>query len=162
LEHGSADPRDRVTVQTGKRINLLNGKAVEQVHRWIDEYEPDLLMVGPIYKMVPGSLNDEDVTARLLGALDEFRERGVTLLIEGHAGHGKDDKGDREFRPRGSSMMLGWPEFGLGLKSLSETEAELVKWRGSREERPWPRFIRHGGSGELPWVPSNGSPDGMP
>lgn len=156
LEHGKQDPRKTVTVQAGKMLNLLNKRGVDQVHKWIDIHKPDLLVMGPIYKMVTGSLNDEDTMARLLQSFDSFRERGLTLLIEGHAGHSKDVRGDREFRPRGSSMMLGWPEFGLGLKPMSGGEYELARWRGSREERSWPEYVRRGEMGQLPWIPSEG------
>jgi len=148
------DPTNNLTIQTGVRMNLTSRNAVDQVHRWVDEFKPDMLAIGPIYKMVPHSLNDEDDMAELLASLDEFRERGLTLVIEGHAGHGTDRNGEREFRPRGSSMMLGWPEFGLGIKPLEDDPAmvDLVKWRGDREERPWPERLRRGIPGELPWM----------
>lgn len=148
------DPSNNLTIQTGTRLNLTSRQAVDQVHAWIDEYKPELLAIGPIYKMVPHSLNDEDDMAELLASLDEFRERGMTLIIEGHAGHGTDKYGEREFRPRGSSMMLGWPEFGLGIKPMEDDPGmvDLVKWRGDREERPWPERLRRGAPGELPWV----------
>lgn len=150
------DPRPNLVIQAGVRMNLTNRNVVDQVHRWIDEYKPDLMALGPIYKMVPGSLNDEDDMAALLATLDSFRERGVTLLIEGHAGHGTDTRGEREFRPRGSSMMLGWPEFGLGIKPMQDDPGmvDLVEWRGAREERPWPKRLRRGIPGELPWMPA--------
>jgi hypothetical protein len=148
------DPTNNLTIQTGVRMNLTSRTAVDQVHKWVDEFKPELLAVGPIYKMVPHSLNDEDDMAELLASLDEFRERGLTLVIEGHAGHATDRFGDREFRPRGSSMMLGWPEFGLGIKPLEDDPGmvDLIKWRGDREERPWPERLRRGIPGELPWM----------
>lgn len=150
------DPRPNLVVQAGVRMNLTNKNAVDQIHRWCDEYKPELMALGPIYKMVPGSLNDEDDMAALLATLDGFRERGITLLIEGHAGHGTDGRGEREYRPRGSSMMLGWPEFGLGIKPIEEDPGmvDLVRWRGDREDRPWPNRLRRGIPGELPWMPA--------
>lgn len=150
------NPHQNLVVQAGVRMNLTDRNTVDQIHRWIDEYKPELMALGPIYKMVPGSLNDEDDMAALLATLDGFRERGITLLIEGHAGHGTDTRGEREYRPRGSSMMLGWPEFGLGIKPLEEDPAmvDLVKWRGDRENRPWPSRLRRGVPGELPWMPA--------
>ncbi len=58
-------------------------------------------------------------------------------------------------RPRGSSALLGWPEFGYGLEPQEEsngTGAWWTPWRGGREKRRWPKLLRKGYEGELPWV----------
>ena len=71
---------------------------------------------------------------------------------EAHAGHATTKGGDRDLRPRGSSALMGWPEFGFGL-ALDPDEpdlAHLVRWRGDRDQRDWPISLRRGG--EWPWT----------
>ena len=67
--------------------------------------------------------------------------------------------GVRDVRPRGSSALLGWPEFGFGIRKDVSVDAnanafEFVAWRGAREQRDWPeRLIRGDWSlGDWPWV----------
>ena len=74
--------------------------------------------------------------------------------MEAHAGHAIGAGGERDLRPRGSSALLGWPEFGMGLRKHDEddTLARLVRWRGDREARDWPEYLRRGI--DWPWVPA--------
>jgi hypothetical protein len=122
---------------------------------------PDLIVIGPAYKVMRGDpQKDSDVLA-LFSALDEIRVRhNCALWIEAHAGHGKDVDGKRVFRPYGSSVWLRWPEVGLGLTrgpgdqgDMHPTELAVGHWRGTREERSWPELIEHGGRSRLPWAP---------
>lgn len=132
---------------------------------WLDKTiaanRPDMLVIGPLYKLYSGtSVNEETAAADLAGYFDELRTKhDMTLLIEAHAGHALNSQGDRAVRPRGSSLFLGWPEFGLGLaRAKDDTEGEhpnvldVVRWRPSREMRSWPFRLRRGGAGSLPWV----------
>jgi replicative DNA helicase len=152
---GKTVARDAVNVQAGLRLDLTRQHDLNEVHRLIDTHKPDLIYLGPLYKLVPKEITTDDDAAPLLVALDGIRERGVVLLMEAHAGHAKGHGGERDLRPRGSSALLGWPEFGYGLRPDYESEiAEFKAWRGDREVRDWPRFLRIGNpiSGELPWV----------
>jgi len=147
LRRGEAttDPTDRVMMDFPGRINITRDRDLAAVHRLLDAVQPDLLVIGPVYKMVPRSLNDEEVAAEFLAALDTIMDRGVTLIIEAHSGHTKDGetgRGARALRPRGSSSLLGWPEFGLGLRALPHGLADLEPWRGGREIREWPTRLR--------------------
>jgi len=158
---GTASARSNVMVAAGVRIDLSHAEDVNQIHRLIDRHQPDVLYLGPLYKFVSGAINNDDDAAPLITALDGFRERGLTLLIEAHAGHALN-QGVRDLRPRGSSALLGWPEFGIGLAPL-DPDAEdpqvyrLARWRRDREgNRSFPWKIRHGQDGELPWVPDDG------
>lgn len=151
--HGSGSPRRDVHVAAGIRIDLSVQADVNQVHRLIDQHKPDVLYIGPLYKLVAKAITTDDDAAPLIVALDGFRERGLVLLMEAHAGHAKGAGGARDLRPRGSSALLGWPEFGFGMEQHEDTDAMAwwVPWRGGRESRRWPQLLRKGVSGELPW-----------
>src|SRR5690606_38137665 len=109
--------------------------------------QPDLEVVGPLYRLTPRALQTDDEATPVLAALDTIRERGCAVLTEAHAGHAIGKGGFRDMRPRGSSALMGWPEFGYGLRSIgAEGYCDLVPWRGNREERDWPsRMVRADG-----------------
>jgi len=155
-QHGRGDPGTNVLVSAGTRLNFKLQADVDSVHKLMDKFRPSVLYIGPLYKMLDGSVNTDDDAAPLIMALDSFRERGVALLMEAHAGHAKALGGERDLRPRGSSQLLGWPEFGLGLRSMEEDDsmAALVHWRGDRDVRNWPARLRRGVAGEMPWMPA--------
>ena len=83
------------------------------------------------------------------------------LVTEAHAGHGEQGL-KRSVRPAGSSLLLRWPEFGLGLHPAGEDPADLredgrpmtvkvTAWRGGRDDRKWPTYLTMGGPNEWPW-----------
>ena len=121
--------------------------------------QPDLLLIGPAYKMYLGGSNsrEEDLARIVASALDWLREEfGFALILEHHVPKGEPGK-DRAGAPIGSSLWMRWPEFGLGLKldpssTFSDRRAELIHWRGARDDRPWPKYLESGGPGGLPWV----------
>jgi len=150
---GTGNPRENVLVSAGVRIDMSKKADVNQIHRLMDQHRPDVLYIGPLYKLIAKAINSDDDAAPLILALDSLRERGVTLLMEAHAGHAKSSTGSRDLRPRGASALLGWPEFGFGLDLWDEdpSMAFLLPWRGARETREWPARLRRGVPGELPW-----------
>lgn len=154
---GQRSPRDNVMVQAGYRLDFTQQTHIDLVHKWIDTYSPDIVFLGPLYKLMPKEITNDDDAAPLLHALDGIRERGVSLLMEAHAGKSKGEGGERNLAPRGSSALLGWPEFGYGLRRMQNDPdmAILVPWRGDREQRAWPRIIRRGIEGEYPWMPAS-------
>ncbi|KAK1548461.1 hypothetical protein Q3G72_025016 [Acer saccharum] len=114
-QFGRRDPRQHLTVINHGRINLVDAAHEALVHRWVDRYKPDLLAIGPLYKLTSGAITTDDDAAPLIAALDGLRDRGLTLVMEAHTGHATGGGGDREPRPRGSSALMGWPEFGFGI-----------------------------------------------
>lgn len=134
-------------------INIADERWLGAIHRLVDRHKPDLMYIGPLYKISHGALNTDDDAMPVLSALDSLRDRGVALIIEAHAGHSQGDGGKRNLRPRGSSAFLGWPEFGFGLRRDDDNPNETVieRWRGDRDERSWPERIKRGG--EFPWTP---------
>ena len=149
------DPRERVHVVCSPRLDVTRESHIGAVHRKIDEIEPDLVAIGPLYKITSRAITTDDEAAPVLTALDSIRDRGLSLLIEAHAGKGMNSAGDRNLAPRGSSALLGWPEFGIGLRLDAEASSErrrvieLSRWRGDRDQRAWPDVLTT--SGPLPW-----------
>lgn len=148
---GSIDPKNELMVVAGHRIDVTRGSHLGEIHRMVDQYKPDLLYIGPLYKITHGAIMNDDDAAPLLVALDSLRERGLTLMMEAHASKG-DGNGTRDLRPRGSAALMGWPEFGLGLHPVDEKTVELKRWRGDRDERGWPKFLVRGH--DWPWEES--------
>ncbi len=117
------------------------------LHREVDVAKPDVIVVGPLYRLTNRAIQTDDEAAPVLSALDTLRDRGCSLIIEAHAGHSRESgeggrPGERDLRPRGSSALLGWPEFGYGMRSTNDGKVRLVPWRGDRDERGWPQFLR--------------------
>lgn len=155
---GRRDPRNHLALHCVSVMDITRPNDLGQIHRWIDESKPSLLLLGPLYRMVGGNPIDKDAeVAPVLTALESLRERGVAMLIEVHAGHARSTSGERELRPRGSSALLGWPEFGLGLRRDKKIDGRvptysLVRWRGDRDRREWPERLTRGQI--WPWEPS--------
>lgn len=136
-------------------MNLLKGSDAAYLERFVGATAPDLLVVGPLYKLHNTDMNNEEAARGLVSVLDGIRVRHhCALLTEAHAGHVKDGEGDRMMRPRGSALFMGWPEFGFGLRRNKQdaSRADLVPWRAQREQRDWPEALLRGG-GWLPWTP---------
>lgn len=123
----------------------------------VRKVHPELLAIGPIYKIQSGDVNDESVARKVTSVLDYIRGKfGCALLMEAHSPHGTGP-GARPVRPFGASLWRRWPDFGLGLRPVHNGEqfdrsrlAEVVQWK-SRDERTWPAGLRAGGT--WPWVP---------
>lgn len=147
-DDGPVDPAEELMLVAGHRIDVTRGVHLGEIHRLIDKYKPDLMAIGPLYKITHGAIMTDDDAAPLLVALDSIRERGVTLLMEAHASKG-DGSSTRDLRPRGSAALMGWPEFGIGLAPADERRVELKRWRGDRDQREWPAFLERGT--DWPW-----------
>jgi hypothetical protein len=151
---------DRIIHKTRNDGCDLPGRDAGWFHQMAAQHSPDLIILGPAYKLMRGDpQKDSDVLA-LLQVIDEVRvKHDAAVLIETHSPHGMD--GHRPVRPYGSSVWLRWPEVGFGIRPTADSpvtpeqrpkELELVAWRGQRETRDWPDLIRHGGGFELPWM----------
>lgn len=149
---GVIDPRRTIHIAAGRRIDLTKGSHLSEIHNLVDIHKPDMLMIGPLYKLVPRAINNDDDATPLIVALDSLRDRGLALIMEAHAGKTTNVDGDRDLRPRGSAALLGWPEFGFGLKPVvgDANKVQLSRWRGDRDGRDWPKILVKGG--EWPWM----------
>lgn len=157
-EKGHPDPAQNIHLALSGRINLLRADDIGAIHRMIDEHDPGIVYIGPLYRCTPGAITNDDDAAPLIAALDGVRDRGVALVIEAHSGHAVGYNNVRDVRPRGSSALMGWPEFGYGIRLDRENPSryEFVPWRGAREgNRGWPPALRKGGPDSLyPWQPT--------
>lgn len=156
---GSAEVSMNDTLQVAcvSRLDLTRDKDLGKIHKLVDDWTPDLLCIGPLYRLIPRAINSDDEAAPLLAALDTLRERDAALIIEAHAGHALGAGGERDVRPRGSSALLGWPEFGLGLRPDRNEEGvfDLKRWRGDRDQRSWPHRVARDVPGGWPWTAQN-------
>jgi hypothetical protein len=129
----------------------------------VRRFGPDLLIAGPLYKMMLGSPGKDGnmlgVHSRVAQFFDQLRqEYGCALWLEAHAPYG-GGPGPREMRPEGSSMWARWPEFGLALYKATkahggDTALDVKRFRGDREEgRVWPDWLTRNPYGTgWPWV----------
>lgn len=116
--------------------------------------QPDLLVIGPIYRLHAANPNDEEPARRLTRVLDRCRAvSNCALMTEAHTSHANGSS-ERPLRPTGSSLWMRWPEFGYGIREAEDYSprnrlVSFSSWRGDREERDWPRRLRAGTA--WPW-----------
>lgn len=137
-------------------INLLNGADQQAIMELVDETKPGILFMGPLYKSFidPGGRSPESIATELAMFYDRLRtEFGCALWLEQHAPLGNGLSG-RDLRPFGSAVWSRWPEFGLTLANsvTSPGYYEVGTFRGSRDERTFPKVMHRGGNGEFPFV----------
>ncbi|MDI2032980.1 AAA family ATPase [Paenarthrobacter nitroguajacolicus] len=157
-QYGSNDPSNIDLACTG-RIDITKDAALGAIHRLVDQNRPDVLFIGPIYKMVPNGINNDDDAAPLITALDSLRDRGLVMVMEGHSPKGNGQMA-RDLSPRGSAALMGWPEFGFGLApdTNGTNSATIQRWRGDRNQRnDWPKRLERGGP--FPWTAENIHPE---
>lgn len=158
IADASTRSRRRVPDGNMRLIHKPNGldlttKADEE---WLMErvtaHQPDVLFIGPFYRLHNANLNEELPARRTVAVLDKARNSvGCALVIEAHAGHGNGVQ-QRDPRPVGSSLLLRWPEFGYGLAPVEKDpkHVRLMAWRGPRDEREWPKQLTWGEP--WPWM----------
>lgn len=142
-------------------VSLTDPRELARMEQAVTATGPDLLAIGPMYRLSKVDVRDEQAAKELTDVIDLLRVRhNLAVVAETHAGHGRDGSGARQLRPLGSSLFLRWPEFGYGLRPhisvAHEDHPSLVEvgaWRGARDERHWPRMLKHGGV--LPWIPAD-------
>jgi len=176
MERNAELDRDRLMVETMEAgIDLTRSDDIVRLHRLLAAAAPHILIIGPLYKMHRANINDEQAARGLVHTLDEVRVRhDVAILTEAHPGLSQGDDGARAMRPRGSSLFLGWPNVGFGLRKNADAgnefpprQLDLVPWRGNREARDWPDgLLRARSSREWPalpflpyWAPGNSPSD---
>ena len=141
------------TVDLGISLDITKERDLSAIHDLIDQHQPDMVFIGPLYKITSRAIQTDDEATPVLRALDSIRARGITLVMEAHAGVPGQD--GRNLRPRGSAALLGWPEFGIGLAvdqdylpfqadpdNFRNRKVDLTRWRGDRDQgRAWPKSI---------------------
>jgi replicative DNA helicase len=124
------------------------------LQRLCDASRPDLLVIGPLYRMHAADMNAEEPARLLTRTIDGLRaQHGCAVVMETHSPHGLTGH-TRSLRPIGSSLFMRWPEFGYGLRPDGEDGVmKLGSWRGPRDERDFPHQLVRGGPQEWPWSP---------
>ena len=134
-------------------IDLTRAEDANWLRRLCEASQPDVLVIGPLYRMHAKNMNDEEPARALTAVIDSIRAaHNCAVVMETHAPHAGNGI-VRSLRPVGSSLFMRWPEFGYGLREKDDTDGvmRLVEWRGPRDEREFPRFLARGGPGEWPW-----------
>lgn len=161
--YGHHSPRDNIHIHAKGRIDITKDSTLGEIHRLVDQHEPDFLMIGPLYKITPKGITNDDDAAPVINALDSLRDRGLVLLMEGHAKKQDAMAGMRDLAPRGSAALMGWPEFGFGLYPDTSDDGQtyssrIIRWRGDRDQgRDWPKELMKGGP--FPWTADNVAPE---
>lgn len=130
-------------------LDLLRRGDRKWLQERIEANAPDVLILGPMYRLHNDDPNDEKPARQLAAFLDDLRVRHqFALVMETHQPHASGGT-RRVLRPYGASLWVRWPEFGLGLLHDEKTDGwRLVPWRGSRDDRSWPPMLTRGG----PWL----------
>lgn len=140
-------------------IDLTRPRDRAWMMRRVERLQPQMLIVGPVYRLHAGNPNDEELARKVTVVIDEARATsGCAVLMEAHAPHHNGFGKHRDLRPAGSSLWKRWPEFGYGLRPVDdelsakqERARVVVAWRGPRDERAWPTHLKQGA--DWPWVP---------
>jgi hypothetical protein len=143
-------------------VDLTSAGGRSWLMRRVEQTMPDVLVIGPVYQLHTGDPNSEEHARRVTIALTEARLTArCALVMEAHAAKATGFGGPRGLAPAGSSLWLRWPEFGFGLRAVEDERSadedrarRLVPWRGMRDDRQFPQFLRQGhGHNAWPWVP---------
>lgn len=150
--------RGRLTVESRPSgIDLTQVEDRVWLRRLCDTVHPELLVIGPLYRMHAADMNAEEPARLLTRTIDEIRAaHGCSIVMETHSPHGNAVTGTRSLRPVGSSLFMRWPEFGYGIRPKANDDAlvSLIAWRGPRDERDFPSLLARGGPQEWPWAPA--------
>jgi len=131
-------------------MDLLKAQDRSILEEAIEEVQPQMLVIGPLYKafLDPGGRTSESVALEVAKYLDTIRTvYNCSLWIEHHAPLGST-MSTRDLRPFGSAVWSRWPEFGISLQpdptALGDYVYDVKHFRGAREERPWPLKMKRG------------------
>lgn len=140
-------------------VNLADASDRLRLEHHMQEYRPDLVVLGPIYKMFysPREESWRSEAIAIQTWVDRVRRRyGFGTLIEGHP-----PKGDGTGAPKGDSSWASWPYFGfcISLDDSRRSVAEITPWRYPREPVLMPAKMEWGNGGShepsrrLMWSP---------
>lgn len=138
-------------------IDLSRAEDTAWLLERVTAHRPDLLVCGPFYRLHAADSEEEGAARKVVAALDAARVHAdCALIVEHHAPHGGNGSA-RSIRPFGSSLLMRWPEMGMGIvPAVDEQPCRRVNvkaWRGNRDERHWPRHLMWGAPEvDWPWV----------
>jgi 5S rRNA maturation endonuclease (ribonuclease M5) len=152
---GKASEMEANLVVKPDGLDLLKPDDRNKLVGWIEETQPELLVLGPLYKAFidPGGRTSESVTTEIAKFLDYIRhEYGCALWLEHHAPLGSGNS--RDLRPFGSAVWSRWSEFGISIAPdpTDPNMLEVRHYRGMRDQREWPVLMRRGNDDEWPFI----------
>ena len=128
-------------------LDLTSATDVTWLQHTVQAANPDLIVIGPIYKLANGDPTEEASAKPVAMALDQIRaESDAAVIVEAHVAKASGGSKKRPHEPYGWSGWMRWPEIGIYL----DTDGKLTHWRGAREERAWPTELQRGGT--WPWT----------
>ena len=126
-------------------INIRNRRDRADLVREIAAQQPQLVCIGPYYKMTRPERGEgwEDAASGAMAILDDLRTKyGFALLIEAHSPKGQPGT-KRDLRPQGSNYLTQWPEIGIGLvedKDFPQT-LHIEQFRKDRLKASYPKLL---------------------
>lgn len=157
--HGDPQPGMMTILEEwDSQIDLTNVKGQTWLKERVHAYRPDLLVLGPLKNLCRKNLTDHETVNDLRETINKVRSiSGAAVIMEHHAPLRMGGDKQRELRPYGSGLFLGWPDFGYALQPTDKQgEYEWRMFRGDRVRgREWPEGFRWGrpGSMQFPWEP---------
>ena len=146
-------------------VDLLSADGAAWLLERVTAHKPDLLCIGPFYRLHHSDMNDEQAARLATVVLDQARVKAdCALITEHHAPHGEGPV--RSVRPIGSSLLMRWPELGIGIRPAANAvrsesghhmTVDVVQWRGARDDDyRWPSQLTFGTHDQdWPWIDVN-------
>jgi len=147
-------------------LRLGNAEDRRWLRRMVTMTNPDLLVIGPAYKMMVGVSSqdrDELIARSVTEVIDDMRSiNGCAVVLEAHAGKGPDmgGGGAAKVEPYGSALWQWWTDFGYGIRvpggkpdpgAKERRLVEFVDWKLPRDPRKWPSALESTGAW-MPWT----------
>lgn len=144
-------------------IDIRNRVTRSEIEAVVQRTKPDLVVMGPLYKMFRRNRSEdwETPAGQVADILDDLRTRyNFAIMIEAHAAKGAQGA-MRELTPFGSSVWSRWCETGVALNDHGQAKEnpdhltiDVEFFRPPRDIAEWPDQISRGGQQNLAWAPS--------
>lgn len=160
IEHNGGTPTPGMLMileEWDSTIDLISPRGRTWLKERVHAYRPDLLCLGPLKNLVQRNLSDHESVHQLRTTINEARTISeCAVVMEHHAPLRMSGDKERELRPYGSGLFLGWPDFGYAMKPTeNEGVYQWQQFRGDRVRgRQWPEALRWGKGVEMPWTPT--------
>lgn len=149
IKSNDPDTYDPTRLKVWRRpggINIRMQRDRADFQREIINHQPELVCIGPLYKMYSGSSTErlDESAEEAMRVLDDLRTKyNFGLLMEHHAPKGQAGQ-KRDMTPFGSSSWLRWPEIGVSLYT-DKHDPRIVHVRRFRGDRlgnvAWPDSV---------------------
>jgi replicative DNA helicase len=153
LKRADRDPGEFHILSRPAGFDLRANADRAQLEADFARVRPDLVVIGPLYKMYrrDKSETDEEAAVSVQNVFDDMRTKfDFALILEHHAPKGVTSSA-REMIPFGSSAWLRWPEYGIAMlrkhEPGGEREVAIGRWRDDRIPSVWPQKIVPGSDG---------------